>query len=54
MTNQEKLKEGITRMRNQRTQVLSMVSGSSQEQLDFKPSAGVWSVGEIAHHIGLV
>lgn len=53
MTNEEKLNQGIARMRNQRTQVLSMVSGSSQEQLDFKPSVEVWSVGEIAHHIGL-
>jgi hypothetical protein len=53
MTNAEKLSRGIDRMRNQRTQVLSMISGSSQEQLDFKPSADVWSFGEIAHHIGL-
>ncbi len=54
MTNEETLHQGINRMRIQRTQVLSVISGLSQEQLDFKPSAEVWSVGEIAHHIGLV
>ena len=53
MTNQERLNDGISRMRTERTQVLSVISGSSQAQLDFKPSAEVWSVGEIAHHIGL-
>lgn len=53
MTNEQRLNDGLDRMRTQRTQVLSLISALSQEELNFKPASDAWSVGEIAHHIGL-
>jgi hypothetical protein len=36
-----------------RARVLSEVEGLSQAQVDWRPTAGDWSVGEIVHHLTL-
>ncbi len=53
MTNKERLKKATDRIRRARSLVLGKVEGLSQNQLDFKPYRSHWSVGEIAHHLGL-
>ena len=58
MTNPERLASAIGKLQEERAAFLRSAllipnAGLSQAQLDFKPAADSWSVGEVAHHVGL-
>lgn len=53
MTNEERFARVCDRMQNERAAFLSGIQGFSQTQLDFKLSESSWSIGEVAHHVGL-
>ena len=53
MTNAEMLASAIGKMQEERAAFLRRIEGLSQAELDFKPAPDSWSVGEVAHHVGL-
>ena len=53
MTNAEMLASAIGKMQEERAAFLRCIEGLSQAELDFKPAPDSWSVGEVAHHVGL-
>jgi len=53
MTNEERISHALDRIQRERATLYSQFEGLSQAQLDFKPSRDSWSVGEVAHHVGL-
>ncbi len=53
MTTTEQLTRAVDRLQHQRAALLSAIESLSQEQLDFRPSRHSWSIGQIAHHVGL-
>lgn len=52
MTAEERAKT-LTWLRDSQKQTLDAVEGLSDEQWNFKPAAGKWSVGEVVEHIYL-
>ncbi|MGH9783146.1 MAG: DinB family protein [Terriglobia bacterium] len=53
MSNTERLASAVGRMQEERAAFLRGIEGLSQAELDFKPARDSWSVGEVAHHVGL-
>jgi len=53
MTNAERLASTVAKMQEERAAFLRGLEGLSQAELDFKPASDSWSVGEVAHHVGL-
>lgn len=53
MSNQDRLARAIDRLLHQRAYLLSKIEGLQQAQLDFQPSRQAWSIGQVAHHVGL-
>lgn len=53
MTNAERLASAIGKLQEERAAFLRHMDGLSQAELDFKPAPDSWSVGEVAHHVGL-
>lgn len=53
MTNAERLASAIGKLQEERAGFLRRMDGLSQAELDFKPAPDSWSVGEVAHHVGL-
>ena len=53
MTASEQLKRGVDRLQQQRGVLLGAIETLTQEQLDYRPSRHSWSIGQIAHHVGL-
>lgn len=48
-----KTREILARMGDDRARVLARVAGLSREQMDHRPSAGSWSIGEVLQHLAL-
>jgi hypothetical protein len=48
-----KTQEILDRGDADRAGLLASVAGLSREQLDFRPSAESWSIGEVLHHLAL-
>ena len=53
VSNTERLASAVGRMQEERAAFLRRLEGLSQAELDFKPAPDSWSVGEVAHHVGL-
>jgi hypothetical protein len=53
MTNQDRLKKALDRLQHERAVFLSKIDGLNQIQLDYQPSRHSWSIGQVAHHVGL-
>ena len=53
MTNPERLASAIGKLQEERAAFLGRMDGLLQAELDFKPAADSWSVGEVAHHVGI-
>jgi DinB family protein len=53
MTNEARLQQTLDRIQKDRSELLSQLEGLSQTQMDFKPAARWWSLGEVAHHLCL-
>src|SRR4051812_4855558 len=53
MTPEDKFSQAEKDMAEHRRATLDRVEGCSQTQLDFKPAAHSWSIGEVAHHLYL-
>lgn len=53
MTNAERLTSAIGKLQEERAAFLRHTEGLSQAQLDFQPAPDSWSIGEVAHHVGL-
>ncbi len=53
MENRERLTRAIDRAQHERAVFLGKIEGLSQAQLDFRPARNAWSIGQIAHHVGL-
>ncbi len=53
MTNEERLTKALDRLQHERAVFLSKIDRLSQEQLDYQSSRHSWSIGQVAHHIGL-
>ncbi len=43
----------VDRIQSERAALLNRLDGMAQLQLDYQPSRQSWSVGQIAHHVGL-
>lgn len=53
MTNEERFSQALERIQRERALLNTQFESLSQAQLDFKPSSDSWSVGQVAHHVGL-
>jgi len=53
MSNQDKLARAIERLQHQRAVLLGKIDGLQQAQLDSQPGGQAWSIGQVAHHVGL-
>ncbi len=53
MTNQDRLTKAVDRLQHERAVFLSRIGRLDQGQLDHKSSRTSWSIGQIAHHVGL-
>jgi hypothetical protein len=53
MSNQDRLARAIDRLQHQRATLLAKIDGLQQAQLDFQPVGQAWSIGQVAHHVGL-
>jgi hypothetical protein len=53
VSNAERLASAIQKMQQERTAFRSRLEGLSQAEFDFKPAPDSWSLGEVAHHVGL-
>ena len=48
-----KTREILDRSGEDRAGLLASVAGRSREQLDYRPTEGTWSIGEVLHHLAL-
>ncbi len=53
MTQREQLEKSLERLRAERAVFQGKIARLSQAQLDFKSAPHSWSIGQIAHHVGL-
>jgi hypothetical protein len=53
MTNQDRLAKALDRLQHERAVFLSKIDRLSQVQLDYQASRHSWSIGQVAHHVGL-
>jgi hypothetical protein len=53
MNARDQFSKAVDRLEHQRALLLSAIETLNQVQLDFKPSRQSWSIGQIAHHVGL-
>ena len=53
MTNRDRLTRVLDRLQHERAVFLSKIDGLNQAQLDYQPSRHAWSIGQVAHHVGL-
>jgi hypothetical protein len=53
MTNQDRLTKALDRLQHERSVFLGKIDGLNQVQLDYRPSRHSWSIGQVAHHVGL-
>jgi hypothetical protein len=53
MINEARLQQTLDRIQKDRPELLSQLDGLSLTQMDFKPAARSWSLGEVAHHLCL-
>jgi hypothetical protein len=49
-----RLRQIIDEIERTRSQLLAMVSGSTQSELDSRPLPDQWSIGEILHHLSII
>jgi uncharacterized damage-inducible protein DinB len=49
-----RLREIVEYIEAARAELLAVISGLSQEDLDIRPAADQWSIGEILHHLHLI
>ncbi len=53
MTNSDRLSKSIDRLQHARAVFLSKIERLNQAELDFQSSRNSWSIGQVAHHVGL-
>ncbi len=53
MEKRNSLERSIERLQQERLGLLGRIEGLNQAQLDFRPSRQLWSIGQVAHHVGL-
>ncbi len=53
MTNAEHLTKALDRLQHERAVFMSKCDRLNQAQLDYQASRHSWSVGQVAHHVGL-
>ena len=53
MTHSDRLSKSIDRLEHEHAVFLSKFEGLSQVQLDYRTSRNSWSIGQVAHHVGL-
>ena len=53
MSDKDRTRRSIDRLQVARAALLSRIDRLEQAQLDYQPSRQSWSIGQIAHHIGL-
>jgi hypothetical protein len=53
MNKQDSLARSIERLQQERSVLRGKIEGLEQAQLDFQPSRQLWSIGQVAHHVGL-
>jgi hypothetical protein len=53
MSHEERLRKALDMIERERGAFLAPLEPLSQNQMNFKPAADAWSIGEVAHHVGL-
>jgi hypothetical protein len=53
MTNRDRFAKAVDRLQHERAVLLGAIERMSQIQLNFQPSRHSWSIGQVAHHVGL-